>query len=268
MKIKFMNAAETKSLMKLFKLAPFAFKPSIGTRSVSIYEAIARGIVFINPSNELRQEIPAEIFEAAINLYGVNPEKFNQTFYKSFSTVVNADPMQLLVDQLAHSFTTYGAEALGVSMPTYVPTMALDIPEHDNIDFKFVVIRFESMAAIVEKINQYLKNLQAPNKMLLEDIKQLMPFATIATDDIKSFDLQVIQHDRLLTVPATAISQLRYMIYKATGQTLIIKNNQTINAIKVNASHNLSIHDILSCCDEIKLAEIFLRYKPLFLAFL
>jgi len=56
----------------------------------------------------------------------------------------------------------------------------------------------------------------------------------------------------------------RYIIYKVTGETLLIKSNEVIEAIK-NSNYNPTVQFEQFGLE--KMAEIFNRFKPLFLAF-
>ena len=64
---------------------------------------------------------------------------------------------------------------------------------------------------------------------------------------------------------------LRYLVYKTTNRSLLIKNAGTVAEIKTNAEANINIVGAIRKYKAKhglhKLAEIFYRYKPLFLAF-
>ena len=51
--------------------------------------------------------IPKEALEEAIKMYGIDKEKWNQTFHKSFATVRDTDIVTLITQQIIHYFTTY-----------------------------------------------------------------------------------------------------------------------------------------------------------------
>src|SRR5690606_24902365 len=57
---------------------------------------------------------------------------------------------------------------------------------------------------------------------------------------------------------------LRYVVYKATGETLLIKSKSLIEKIKSNM--NIEVSGLFKQADLNRLAEIFYRYKPIFLA--
>jgi hypothetical protein len=261
------NDDQVYALVQLFKLAPTTL--AIRQR-IPADRALQHGLVFVTPDGQLLAEIPEQVYDAAMNCYGNRADLFNQTFYKSFSTVRDANPLDLVLDQIMHYFTTYGAEALGLKIPTYVPMQELEIPETmvTRKGFKFVVIQFASTEDCIARLNKYLTTLTAPSPSIRNSIETLLPFVTLPTDDIKSFEIQVIQHKRLGTVPKAPVNQLRYLVYVTTGETLIIKNRRLRETIKSAAYRNGNTAvQILLECESTGLASIFLRYKPLFLAF-
>jgi hypothetical protein len=258
------------SLIQLFKIAPVMRDQN--ELVMPAEKGLQNGIIFVSSDGDIMEKIPVNVFNAAINLYGNNKDLFNKTFYNSFAKVRDANPLELVFDQIAHYFSTYGAEAMGISIPTYVPAQALtEVPEaiFTNKNFKFLVIQFKTAEDCIERLNKYLATLTAPSQAILASIKKLLPLVTIDTDDIKSFEIQVMQHTRLGTVPKHPVNQLRYLVYRTTDQTLLIKNKALRTLIKDAAlrTDREKASRILLSCDPIGLASIFLRFKPIFLAY-
>jgi len=92
-----------------------------------------------------------------------------------------------------------------------------------------------------------------------------LPLATLSEGKIKSFEIKTLKHDLDDTVPQDPQDFLRYVIYKTTGQTLLIKNKYLIDLIKNSTA--IAPYIYFNKADVVRLAEIFFRYKPLFLAF-
>lgn len=256
---------QVSAFVRLFKAAP----ASTGSSELTTAnDAVDSGLIFIDKDRNVLPLIPSVLVHIAKEFYGNESLLFNQTFYKSFATTRDASPYKLLFDQLAHYMTTYGAESVGVKMPAYVPIQSLELPENMfNENFKAVVIQILPDENCIAMFDNYLKNLTAPSENILEHVKNLLPCAKIATDDIKSFEVQIIKHDMDGTVPSNPISQLRYLVYTLTGSTLIIKNRTMRESIKNSAKKNdLTAYNILKKCERSQLASIFLRYKPIFLA--
>lgn len=259
---------ETRVLISLFKVAP-ALDNYSGDK-VNFVKCVQNGLLFLNTDGTILQNIPHSYFIQANDLYGTATFRCNQTFYKSFATVRDISPEQHLVDQLMHYFSTYGLESLGLSAQPYVPIQELQIDGWDIKTDKLVVIRLVDNDTITELINKFAANTVAPSQRTIYDFVPLMKYITIPTEEIKSFELQIIKHDMDGTVPQNPINFLRYLVYKTTGQTLLIKNCKLCGMIKRNANNPMvapMVERIFVKGNEVQLASIFLRYKPIFLAY-
>lgn len=279
-KYQFTNKVEHEQIaafIKLFKMAP--------THNLTEHffakatDAIDYGLVFLTEDGDICRDIPGSIFQYAVDFYGVDSRRLNNTFYKSFGTVVQATPSELIFDQLLHYFSTYGLEAScnkvynletsDIKVPLYVPYQALDLPETDvSKNQKITIIQLASVTRCIERLNEYLKNLVTPSRELVNYIKTVLPLATLEDEEIKSFEIQVIRYQMNNTIPTNPVSLLRYLVYVTTGETLIIKNKYMRERIKGSAlSSGNTAYEILSQANKEDLASIFLRYKPIFLAF-
>lgn len=261
-----LNKVQIEGLLRLFKIAPSSFKTTDGD-TISAYGTLRRGILFVDSDGVVSDSVPREIATMAYGIYSNSGDFFNQTFYKSFSTVRDIPTHQLIFDQILHYLSTYGAEAMGVSVPTYIPVQALEIPEV-NSDAKITIIQLLSQEECIGRFCDYLTTLTAPKEQNLRWIEMLLPLAKdLDTGRVKSFEVQVMKHTLENTVPSHPQNQLRYLIYRLTGETLLIKNRTMRMAIKYSASSKGTLaKDILTRCNPTSLASIFFRFKPLFLA--
>ena len=109
------------------------FKGYLGEKTNNINEkALKYGLLIPDSAND-------EIVDIAIDMYGKDGKKWNQTFHKDFEIVKNAPIEDLIAQQMIHYITTYGFESLGMydNDLVYIPRESLDIPELDleNIEF-------------------------------------------------------------------------------------------------------------------------------------
>jgi hypothetical protein len=76
-------------------------------------------------------------------------------------------------------------------------------------------------------------------------------------------------YDFLDIIPKNPVEFLRFSVYKCTGKTLLIKDKDTIAQIKSksNTSSTTLFNKYSKQYGLKNLAEIFYRFKPLFLAF-
>jgi hypothetical protein len=87
----------------------------------------------------------------------------------------------------------------------------------------------------------------------------------INVDSIKNREALIYICDTLNIWPENAHNLFRLIMYKTTGVTMIVNNNETIRRIKL--SGYIFDFNKLSDADLTRLSSIFLRYKKLFLAF-
>ena len=251
------------SLLALFRLVPYPFAEPCGK---SVSDCMRYGFVVVRGGFPV--PVPEAVFDACRRAYGVDGERFNETFHKSFETVRDMAPETYYAQQIAHYLTTYGAEALGIEYPTYVPAEALALPDGAPTFERLTVLRAADRLELREAINRYARETVSPDEKQLALFEPLLPHVRIETERIACFELRVRKHALDGTVPDDPVSLLRYLVYRTTGTTLLIKNRELRERIVAARSESgTAARDILSRADAKQLAGIFLRYKPIFLAY-
>lgn len=262
-----------KSTIRLFSAVPIR-ESSTKQASQAILEAtIRRGFVFspevvYNYSEEQLRDL-VQLIETEI---GLTPEQMNNTFQKSWAKVRDASIYQLVIEQIIHYFTTYGFKALGIydEHSVYVPHGDLDIPELTE-DVKIVVIKGYTKEELQEKILDLLESGVALGEDTQKDIIDVATFVKLPEEkihDIKNREVKIALYDAFGIVPEEPIEFLRYVLFKTTTSPLLIKNKETFTLIQEHASLGVDIFKIYQKNHGLeRLAEIFYRFKPLFLAF-
>lgn len=205
------------------------------------------------------------------NQFGYDIFELNQGFYKSFGTVKNLTPQQMLANQILHYMTTYGFERLGIFDRdlVYIPADKLELPENSK-PVKITVINSIDNDEIKNRLVKMIESGAALSKDTLENIFTIVKFLKIKldVDRIANKEFKILACDNLNLLPSNAVEFLRYMVYKATNSTLLIKNPETVLMIK-NSRKNFDgyFRKYINENGMAKLAEIFHRYKPLWLAF-
>jgi hypothetical protein len=226
--------------------------------------------VMAHYTGDARARLLAEIEQ----LYGRDGAKLNQAFHKSWGKVKNASIEQLVLEQLIHYITTYGFEQLGFFShdTVYIPGEHLDAPEFKD-GLRLVVIRGLTAVELREELLQLLSSGIALSETTMTDVLDLVPLTGITKDDlerVRNKEARAALYTYLGVTPNDPVEFLRYVVYKTTGSTMLIKNRATCTAIAQNAS-SLDIaraFEIYSKDPGLnRLGEIFNRYKPLFLAF-
>ena len=237
------------------------------TKEVAIYsdfnskfdavKLLTNGLIFIDESGNPLRAVPSSIARKAIELYGYNNESFNNTLIDSFAKVANMTPLEFYTIQILHYLTTYGTN---FTTPFIVGARTFT-PEETKA-LKITIIRAVPGERALDKINDLFANTGAPKQQNMVHYRALAPLTTIAPDTVKSKELMILVCEMRGIKPTEPEALLRYLIYCATGETLLIKNHNLYEKI-CNSSYMLDLSDN----EERALATIFYRYKPLLLAF-
>lgn len=259
------------SAIRLFKALPIETKQGQASEDLC-KQTINKGFIF---APEIGYNYPntAQIIELVDKAYGRSPEQLNQTFHKSWAKVRDTPIEQLVNEQIIHYLTTYGFEALGIydQDSVYIPNGQLNIPEfQDNV--RLVVIKGYTRAELKEKLLELLSSGVALHQNTIADVLDVASFVGLSNDDmerVRNREVRAALYDSFGIVPSSPTEFLRFVIYQATKQTLLIKNPATVAAIK--GRDNLDIIRYFDLYEEAsglaRLAEVFYRFKPLFLAF-
>lgn len=186
----------------------------------------------------------------------------NQTFHKSWFKIQRSSQDELRMHQIAHYYSTYGT---GFNGEMYVPSELLEVPDQKVV---FKVVNAYSKEELTQKCLDLFKSGIALKEETIHTIVAALlddlDYRFTGAEEIRNKEASVILADTYNVLPKDTMSFFRFVIYKATGDSLLIKSNEAIDAIKsssFNPSALFQQHGLE------KLATIFNRFKPLFLAF-
>lgn len=235
-------------------------------------EFIQYGLFFIDEFGNQLNEVDFSVATYCKSAFGLTNVDWSKSFHKSLEKVTETNIEILIAEQILHYLSTYGLESLGFKAIPFIPTEKILVDLNGKPSLKgFTVLTLVSNEKAIEYINNYLRITKSPNKMLIGYISNLMKYTKIHPDEINSYELKVIQYDNLKMVPTEGQDFLRYLVYKITNSTLLIKSHTLINTIKYYSRDRWRdqtiAYEAFSKANEDKLAEVFYRFKPLFLAF-
>lgn len=236
-----------------------------------------------------------DIYNTVNKILSLSAKQMNSSFHKSWKKIKETNIEQLVYEQLVHYFTTYGFESLGIydSNSVYIPTEKLKIPKLNIDKIELIVIRGITRRELKDRILKILCSGIALKKETIDIMIEIISdFDILLNKDdiylIKNKEAKMILQDRLNIIPQNPVELLRFIIYRLTGETLLIKSKELINKIKISDIGHFDfniLEDVKSkeLVDKIKkgnayriynllknnkekLAEIFNRFKPLFLA--
>lgn len=263
-----------KSTIRLFKAVPINNKSARASEQIS-RKTLQEGFLF-SPEvigNYTDNELEA-LLEAIKKELSLNSKQFNSSFHKSWQKIRDADIEQLVLEQVIHYFTTYGFEALGFfdEASVYIPREALNIPEVDIENIHLVIIKGYTKEELKQKLLALLQSGIALAEDTISDVVEVALSVGLSAEEIqavKNKEVRAALYDLLRIVPENPVEFLRFAVYKATGKSLLIKSAAIIEEIK--SSKNIAIVPLFMQYEQSygleKLAEIFYRFKPLFLAF-
>ena len=198
----------------------------------------------------------------------------NSTFYQNWEDVTSKTRFELFIDQLLHYVTTYGTD-FACEGNGYVPNSTPVGPVYISLFKDYKVIMPCTEEDVYNRCMDMLTSGIAMKQATIETIvdyvveyvtvNDLLTTGELDIDDIANREAVTLLCDELGIAPNKKFDLFRYIMYKTTGSTLIIKNKPTINAIiRSNTQFDFNT---LSDKQLIGLASIFYRFKPLFLAF-
>lgn len=254
---------KTNALLTLFNAVQVKDKVEKVYEFDQLEKMIKNGFIVephVKLTNSLFNEIESHI--------GIGGEKLNRSFHKSWQKVATAPMVQLVMEQLVHYITTYGYESLGIYSEdsVFLPFEKLDVPENFK-NIPLVIVRGLTSEEILNKIVSLGASGVALSEQTLDCIMEIVESNSYDegwVSEIQNRELRTRLFEHYDIVPDEPVAWLRYVIYKLTGESLLIKNTALIEKIKASKETKLLDKFILSAPKN--LSSIFLRYKPLFLA--
>jgi len=192
----------------------------------------------------------------------LNGNDLNKTFHKSWTKIKNSSRSELFIEQIQHYISTYGSN---FQDEIYIPNEVLDLPE---TKLKYKVIKAYSIDEMKNKCLSLLKSGIALKEETINDLLTILvdelSYTFTGKEGIRNKEAIIKIADLYNILPSDIMEFFRYIIYRTTGQSLLIKNTEMIEAIK---SSNFNPSAQFNKFGLSKLSSIYNRFKPLFLAF-
>lgn len=192
----------------------------------------------------------------------LNGKDLNKTFHKSWQKIKNSTRFQLLIEQINHYISTYGSN---FQNEIYIPNEVLNIPD---IKLNFKVVKAYTKEEMQEKCLFLLRSGIALKEETIDDLLNILhnelEYDFTGKENIRNKEAVIKIADRYEIYPENPVEFFRYVIYKTTQTTLLIKDDNLINLIKQSRFDPTFLFQLFGVE---KMAEIFNRFKPLFLAY-
>lgn len=240
-----------KSFAKILNIVPQVDQPVYKYTAADLAK---KGAVLVDLNGNIIDQITAAEYSAIGNDYS----QFSRILFDLPDNKDTEDLIQDSVRQLIHYLS------VGFDIPDNIPLKLSGLEKDQEINFK--VYRRISRERAFFLFYKHLKTLASPSLDLISNYKALItvqPPLAAEVNDIKSFELRIVAFYALDIVPENPEHFMRYLIYVTTGSTLLIKSPEVIREVKDNSRE---AYVLLEKANLEKLAEVFYRYKPLFLA--
>lgn len=192
----------------------------------------------------------------------LNGNDLNKTFHKSWEKIKESSRYELLVEQIIHYISTYGSN---FAAEIYIPSEVVNIPE---LKLSYKAIKAYTKDEMEAKCLSLLKSGISLKEETIDDLLTVLVdqlnYTFTGKENIKNKEVIVKIAETYHVYPDNPVEFFRYVIYRTTNTTLLIKNHELIELIK-NSWYNPT--QIFKNFGLEKLAEIFNRFKPLFLAY-
>lgn len=190
---------------------------------------------------------------------------YNATFYKTWKDITSKSRLELAIDQLISYAINYGLDgnfdmndkdySLVPDIRKYKVILPVSVEELYNkclnVLFSGIALKQGTMEALCDFIIKHRGEI-AESGFALD----------FAIDDIKNKEAQIYICDKLGICPNEKFALLRYIVYKVTGETQIVKDKYILQRMKIGRRFDLGK---LSEKQLEGLASLFHRYKPVFL---
>lgn len=200
-----------------------------------------------------------------LEVQATNP---NSTFWKSWTDVIERSQTELFIHALVHYLTTYGTD---YSMPAYVPN-------RDYASLPFEELKPILPASEKELASRCLLQLQSGIALSAENVEMMVDFIVTAAfngdfefdiDSVVNREAKVQLCRELHILPSRPQELLRLLVWQLTSSSLLIKSPEALGRISMAAADARGIigaPDSLGHADLERLASIFYRFRPIFLA--
>lgn len=246
-----------KNTIKLFNAV---LSPELNSVDTGSYKVLYKYGVILDPRAACSPYAQVELDQE-----GMLTNAFNQTFHKSWDTVIKTSREDLAVHQILHYLSTYGTDMDDRFI--YIPREVLNTPE--PIKFRLIVgLAPEEMA------NRAFKMLASGTALktdtvttVLEILKDLnFHWNQERFEAVKNKEARIKLCDEYALVPSDPVEIVRMFLYYATGSTLLIKSKAVKKLLATEASlPNPKLQILMSAVTAETLAPVFNRFKPIFM---
>lgn len=203
-----------------------------------------------------------DVVQSYVNEEVITNDKMRNTFLKSWTQ--SSDYWEEMVAHIGGVFALgYGS----VGTYTFPANVVNGVPQGTKLFIVGVLTRDE----VIDRVLVLLGSGAALKQDTIEKIflvMDLLDYKWSGEEVIKNKEAQIYIADKHKVMPKSGDMFLRFVIYKVSDSTTLIKSSKVIRDIKGNPSKVAGYLEAYYACHKTwkGLSEVFLRHKPLFLA--
>lgn len=236
-------------------------------------QALRHGIYI---TDEAVPFISPTVVDAVVEAFGYDLIKLNKGgLHKSFKAVDNMSVEEMFIHQTLHYMSVFmqtdserSTNSVNSSL-VYIPSEKLDLPKGEPVSL--TVISVLSDMEIITRAKKLMSSGMALTKETQEHLLAIVRRyeKEFSLDDTNNKEFRVRLMDTFGMMPKRAGEFLRYLIYKKTGNTLMMNTRDTIGAVRANESWNseTAFKSFIRQNGVEAIAEQFNRFKDFWLAF-
>jgi hypothetical protein len=180
---------------------------------------------------------------------------FSSTFYKVWEDIKSQNRFELLCDQLLYYVTRVNPNDL---LESELPTVLFE-----NLKPILPITAEEACAKCLDMLESGIA-LSKDTLQCIFDVFDKCKFDKINVDKIKNREARLITFKRISVLPSESNEFLRYLVYLATDETMLITNHATLLKITKSA---IDVSEKIKSFGLAKLSAIYGRYKLVLMAF-
>lgn len=226
-------------------------------------------------TDEAVQYISPTVVEAVIKAFGYDLVNLNKAaLHKSFKVVNDTSVEDLFVQQTLHYMSVYMQTDSEWSTATvkpslvYIPTEELKLPKADPISL--TIISVLSDMEIITRAKKLMSSGMALSKETQEHLLAIVRRyqKEFSLDDTTNKEFRIRLIDTFGLMPKRAGEFLRYLVYKKTGNTLLMHTRAMVGDVRRGEwNSEVAWKNFVRQNGVEPIAEEFNRYRDLWLAF-
>ena len=196
---------------------------------------------------------------------GVGTAERNSSFWKDWVSILNMSDYEMRLDQIMHYLSTYGLELFGIDSVkegfVYIPEGVFD----NSVPKKIQAIFAVEPAELIDRCFSLLNSGMALSQETIGNIISVLGecgYVITGEETIRNREAEILFYVISGKLPVGSSTLFRYLVYHFTGQSMVINDKKTNEAIKASGLKLPPLEEK----QMIALAQSFNRYKDLWMA--